>query len=201
MNYIKHYKALCLSRNSLNRVKSTEKYYEAHHIVPKSLGGTDDDSNLVLLTPKEHYIAHLLLFYHYKQIGGDSLRKMAFALVSMASNNPNHSRESFNSRLYSNLREAAMLSRLGHKVEDTTNYQKPKSESHKESIRQARLQAPPRSKSTRQKLRIAALNRVDIFPNNYTTVECPNCKKEGQTNAMKRWHFENCKFRKEVIDA
>lgn len=38
----------------------TEKF-ERHHIVPKSLGGSDDKENIVKLTLREHYIAHLLL--------------------------------------------------------------------------------------------------------------------------------------------
>lgn len=36
-------------------------YTETHHIIPKSLGGDDSISNLVKLTPKEHYICHALL--------------------------------------------------------------------------------------------------------------------------------------------
>ena len=36
-------------------------YVEVHHIIPKSHGGSDDNSNLVKLTAREHYIAHLLL--------------------------------------------------------------------------------------------------------------------------------------------
>lgn len=36
-------------------------YYELHHIVPKSLGGSNEKLNLVLLTAKEHLIAHWLL--------------------------------------------------------------------------------------------------------------------------------------------
>ena len=36
-------------------------YYENHHIVPKSFGGSDDSTNLVLLTYRQHFIAHLLL--------------------------------------------------------------------------------------------------------------------------------------------
>ena len=35
--------------------------FERHHIVPKSLGGPDTKDNLVKLTLREHYIAHLLL--------------------------------------------------------------------------------------------------------------------------------------------
>lgn len=36
-------------------------YVERHHILPKALGGTNDSSNLVALTAREHFIAHLLL--------------------------------------------------------------------------------------------------------------------------------------------
>jgi len=36
-------------------------YVEKHHIIPRSLGGTNDKENLVALSGREHYIAHLLL--------------------------------------------------------------------------------------------------------------------------------------------
>ncbi len=36
-------------------------YVEHHHILPKALGGFDDSSNLVALTAKEHFLAHVLL--------------------------------------------------------------------------------------------------------------------------------------------
>lgn len=36
-------------------------YVERHHILPKALGGSNDSSNLVALTAREHFIAHLLL--------------------------------------------------------------------------------------------------------------------------------------------
>lgn len=36
-------------------------YTEKHHIIPKCMGGTNDESNLVLLTAREHIIAHMLL--------------------------------------------------------------------------------------------------------------------------------------------
>lgn len=203
MNYIKHYQTLCLGRQSLNREKSNEVYYECHHIVPKSLGGSDNTTNLVLLTAKEHYLAHLLLYRHYKEIGGEALRKMAFALVSMAAyNNPNMQKEEItSSRTYATIREAARLAVLGRKVEDTTNYQKPKSKAHAEAIRKARLNAPSRSKKTRIKMREAALRRGVNFTGNYIEVTCPNCDKTGQKNAMLRWHFDNCKVGKEVANA
>ncbi len=36
-------------------------YSERHHVLPKALGGSDDSSNLVSLTAREHFVAHLLL--------------------------------------------------------------------------------------------------------------------------------------------
>ena len=36
-------------------------YTETHHVLPKCLGGGNDASNLVELTPEEHLLAHLLL--------------------------------------------------------------------------------------------------------------------------------------------
>jgi hypothetical protein len=48
---------------------------ERHHILPRSMGGTDDWDNLVRLTPREHYLAHLLLYRmgNHNQIFGAML--------------------------------------------------------------------------------------------------------------------------------
>lgn len=35
--------------------------YERHHTVPKAFGGTDEPSNIVQLTLREHILAHTLL--------------------------------------------------------------------------------------------------------------------------------------------
>lgn len=47
--------------------KTTGSYFESHHIIPKSLGGSNDIKNRVLLTAKEHYVCHHLLVYMYPQ--------------------------------------------------------------------------------------------------------------------------------------
>lgn len=41
---------------------AVSEYTEVHHIVPRSLGGADTADNLVRLTPREHFLAHWLLF-------------------------------------------------------------------------------------------------------------------------------------------
>lgn len=43
------------------RGQSVDGYAEVHHIVPRSLGGSDDADNLIRLTARQHYIAHWML--------------------------------------------------------------------------------------------------------------------------------------------
>lgn len=57
MNYFKLYDRLVAKRQS----QVLDGEYETHHIVPKCMGGSDDQSNLVRLTYREHLIAHVLL--------------------------------------------------------------------------------------------------------------------------------------------
>lgn len=44
-----------------NRTLAPSEKKEIHHILPRSLGGTDDAENLVPLTLKEHWVCHKLL--------------------------------------------------------------------------------------------------------------------------------------------
>jgi len=73
MNYKKLYKQLIVNAKHQNRTKS-EKYYEKHHIIPDfmflnrkrkgkpghMMGNPNSPNNIVLLTPREHFIAHVL---------------------------------------------------------------------------------------------------------------------------------------------
>lgn len=57
VDYSKIYHSLIKKR----RACKPEGYFENHHILPKSLGGDDSPENLVALTGREHWVAHLLL--------------------------------------------------------------------------------------------------------------------------------------------
>jgi hypothetical protein len=63
---------------------------EVHHILPRSLGGTNVKSNLVVFTPKEHFIAHLLLTKIYK-----GNYKIIKAFVMMCRQNPSKRAEDY----------------------------------------------------------------------------------------------------------
>jgi hypothetical protein len=58
--HIKRYINFIKSRP--NRESTKAKSFHLHHIIPRSLGGSDEVSNLIRLTPREHYIAHLILW-------------------------------------------------------------------------------------------------------------------------------------------
>lgn len=45
-----------------NQTIEEGKIYHKHHILPKSSGGNDDESNLVILTYNQHVFAHFLLY-------------------------------------------------------------------------------------------------------------------------------------------
>ena len=68
MNYKKIYNKLC-NRGQIREVIENE-YYERHHIIPKCMGGTDDETNITTLTAREHFIAHLLLLRIYPNEDG-----------------------------------------------------------------------------------------------------------------------------------
>lgn len=60
-------------------------YTEVHHIKPRSLGGSDDESNLVRLTYKEHYTAHHLLTKFHTGIDLAKMQKALWAMTLKAS--------------------------------------------------------------------------------------------------------------------
>jgi len=63
MDYRKQYQLLIDS--GLNR--KLKGYKENHHIIPRSIGGSNEPENMVYLTAKEHYLAHHLLHKIYPE--------------------------------------------------------------------------------------------------------------------------------------
>lgn len=83
MDYKKIYNQLIVSTKSrglkkLDRNNKSYQYLETHHITPRSWGGNDEDSNLVNLTAREHFIAHrMLLRISEREYGRESIEYCA----------------------------------------------------------------------------------------------------------------------------
>jgi hypothetical protein len=60
--YYRWYLAIIEKARMEKRSKTGNGQFDSHHILPKSMGGTNKKENLILLTPKEHFLCHLLLF-------------------------------------------------------------------------------------------------------------------------------------------
>lgn len=85
--------------------KSIQGYSETHHIIPRSLGGNDDDFNLVTLTAREHCICHLLLI---RMTDGEHKEKMLYAAKMMTTTSRYYqSRYKTKSKTYEWLRQKA----------------------------------------------------------------------------------------------
>ena len=85
-------------------------YTEKHHIIPKSCGGDNSQSNLVTLTAKEHFICHLLLT---KAVSREYRAKMVYAFHGLKAKQPKQIRYKSNlevtGQLYQNLKEELSL--------------------------------------------------------------------------------------------
>jgi hypothetical protein len=102
--YEKWYNSLIQTRKNLSRSKNLGEYFEAHHILPQSLGGNNSPNNLILLTAREHFIAHILLAKIYKD--SNNRHKMLTAVIRMAQTSKTHNQNRyFNSRLYEMIRK------------------------------------------------------------------------------------------------
>jgi hypothetical protein len=141
--YTMWYNELISSR--LNRVVLEHAYYENHHILPKSLGGSNNSDNMILLTAKEHFIAHLLL--SEMCINDNHRRKMQFALQKMMGNHSN--RNIWSSAQYELARLKNLKALRGRKF--TNEHKKRLSESNK---------GVKRSKETKERLSVAASKRI-----------------------------------------
>jgi len=150
--YEKWYKNI--TESAQNRV--THEYTETHHILPKSLGGSDSGTNLVHLTAREHFICHWLLTKIYTE--GEEHWKMINAFRMMRAENPRQKRYAtkITARVYSNLKEEyAVLQSEKYKGTGNGFYGKKHSEEVKTRISEANKGDKNASKRPETKKKIA----------------------------------------------
>lgn len=132
MNYKRVYNNI-IEKRKLKPFDETE-YGEWHHIIPRSLGGTDESDNLVRLSAREHFICHALLaeMYEYKSF---EWYKMNNAFIMMICSSDNQTRY-INSRLYElKKRDFSKVMSQSQSGSGNSQYGKPRSEETKRKIR------------------------------------------------------------------
>ena len=116
-----------------------DSYTESHHIVPRSLGGSDDADNLVNLTAREHFICHWLLV---KMTIGQEHHKMLNALRMMRAEKQGQQRYAtkITARVYESIKqEYAELQSKQFTGTGNGMFGKHHTQEAKDKIRQARI--------------------------------------------------------------
>ena len=224
MNYQKHYDNLIGAAKARQQLKSKNVlkqelgYIEFHHIVPRSLGGSNDKTNLVALTAKEHFVAHHLLWKIYKNIS------MCWAFWFMA----HKDNIKITSRIFHNLRI-----NIRHSDEVKNKMKKPKSGTHRVNISIGKKGTPSpfkgvfRSEEVKEKIKLTKSKNLNPYKKPWSEerkasysksktgcilsqdtkdniskalkgrpqrrVSCVYCKKEGGLTAMLHYHLDKCK--------
>lgn len=137
--YYKWYKTIISRAQSRNL--EHDVYFESHHIVPRSLGGSNSKSNIVKLLAREHFICHLLLT---KFTSGSYKKKMDHAVFMLTVIGKKQERHVVNNRRYELLRKNYSSAKKGVSTGPCTDKRrqnisnakkgKPMSEEHKNTL-------------------------------------------------------------------
>jgi len=159
-----------------------------HHIVPKHMGGSNDESNLIALTVEEHAEAHRKLWEEHehqqdyiawkalsKQITLDEARRMS---VSLALKGKPKSKEQREKMSISRKKRGGITT--GMKLGPCSDEKKRKIS---ESNKGGKGRPHPHSSETKQKMSEAALNR--------STPSCIKCGKTMPKANLVRYHGLN----------
>lgn len=208
--------------NAKSRTLPNDVYFEKHHIIPVSLGGSNNKENIVKLTAKEHYVCHHLLT---KMTIGLQKRSMWFAFWRFI-NVKNTYREPYikvTAITYSLVKEeiAKYSSELRKGTKASPELKKKFSElrtgnknamwgkKHKEEsirkIKEARkkqdnshLKNRIISQEWREKIRNTLLLGSSTKGIPKPKVMCNCCKKQFAPHIIKRWHGDNCKSKSQI---
>jgi len=201
--------------------KKYSGYTETHHIVPKSLGGSNDPDNLVVLSAREHFLCHWLLTKMVKSKHHQYQMWNAMTLM-MYTETKDQKRYKVTGRTYQNLKEQQAVWKSWrfsgdrnpmHGKTHSEETRKKMSKSHKGKVV---------SEETREKLRNRKVNNTwssavmkSNNPNNMPGIRdkmkqsfkekygvenaaqipktCKHCGKTLGIANYKRWHGANCR--------
>lgn len=203
MNYQLHYNRLI----DRARSRSIDGYTEKHHVIPRCMGGDNSKTNLVRLTPEEHFVAHQLLVKIYP-----SNHKLVFAATCMTRNS-NGKRT--NNRLYGWLRkglaQAVSKQQTGRPENPEANLKRSLTLKGRNAGKDNPFYGRQHTQEFKDQLSEKWSGKNNPFygssrkgelnpfygkhPQKY---KCPHCSKEASKGNLTKWHNDNCK-QKEII--
>lgn len=255
MNYQRIYDQIIEKYQTLDLKKGGKVYLESHHIIPKSMGGTNKKENLVNLPAREHYICHWLLVKIFKETNDGHKMIRALSIMSTTrldkrytSHTFKYAREAWSKinrgkthpsygKKYSKERRAAISrAQLGRKHTEESKKKMSiirrgtthtietrekmvnnfKGRKHTPEAKRKMSEANLGRKHTEEtKKKISKGNKGKVRTSEarknlsishmgnpaknkgitYPKVECIHCNKIGGSNLMKRYHFDNCKYK------
>lgn len=192
-----------------SRVVESE-YTEMHHILPSSIYPEYSDRrkykwNMVRLTPKQHYVCHLLLT---KAFSGANRRKMVYAFWGMNNQRSRYQmgRYSGGARSYQyskvHMAEALSLERKGVSIEQ--RYGPEKAADIRTNMKTRKTRASP-SNEERAVIskRISDASRSSPWKRGFQLrqnppVTCIHCHREMDKGNHNRHHGDNCKSKPDL---
>lgn len=196
-----------------DRDSSLLHYIEKHHIVPRSLGGGNEETNVVELSAREHFICHWLLT---KMTTGNAQRKMSYACKMMMQCFGSKQKR-FTPKQYET-KKKHLNEKLKNRIftpEWKEKLKGPKTVSQNDRIRRSKLitelnksrKGEKRNwmkgekncfakEDTKKKIKKHFLEVYGVENPAFVPWTCEFCGKEGKGLAgYKRWHGESCRHK------
>ena len=198
-----------ITSRAKERFLESSMYTEKHHIIPRSLGGSNSRDNIVKLTAREHFICHWLLT---KMTTSGNKNKMTYAWWRMV-NTKNSKRHNVTSKEYEFAKLAFDSINRGRVVsEETRQKQKaPKAIETKEKLklyrganhhgfgkkRPGHGQCISGDKNPMKNpdivVKLSGSNHWSKNPKNRQV--CEHCQKDIDKSNYKMYHGDNCKVK------
>jgi len=188
--------------------RTIDGYTETHHIIPKSLGGSNDITNLIVLTAREHFICHLLLT---KMVEDELKHKMVYAAWQQSRPSMNKSLKITN-RIYEMLRKELSKSYTGRKRAPFTEQAKANMKRGAATRKKVEYSAERLEKLAKNRKNVAGWNKGikmelsvedrDKMSKKFSEINkgkpkprklCPYCSRSISVNMYAKHHGENCK--------
>ena len=203
------------------RLNPPEGYCEVHHIIPRSLGGTEYHRNLVPVSGADHLRLHTLLPYFTE---GENRYKMLCAWRYLTHKGKiidyeeyDHLKESY-SKMQSEKMKGENNPMYGKKGNLSPHFGKKYTKERRDNISKSlkgKKHSEERIKNIKKGIKekrkkgykwynngivetFSLPENVgdDFYPGRLKII-CPHCGKEGNNANMKRYHFDNCKYKEE----